>query len=410
MSDKPEFSEACLAQLEELSARLVDLHSREELGHKIEKSLKTGQPLRVKYGADPSAPDIHLGHVVGLNKLRAFQDLGHTVVFIIGDFTGMIGDPSGKSKTRPQLTKEQVAANAESYKEQVFKVLDPERTEIRYNSEWFSDMAFDEVIRLSARVTVAQMLQRDDFAKRYGSNQPISLVEFLYPLVQAYDSVMVEADVELGGTDQLFNLLLGRELQKSFEQAPQVVMTLPLLEGLDGVQKMSKSLDNYVGVIDSPRDMFGKLMSVNDDLMWRYYSLVLCKSDAEIEAMKAEGGNPRFVKDAMAQAVIARFYDEGAASQASEEFVRLFKKKEIPDDMPEVCIPMSERDEGKIGLLTLLVKAGMAASNGEARRLVQQGGVSVADEKVTDPRAMLEIPDGTIVKAGKRRFARINQA
>ena len=276
-------------QLDILCARSVDLHSREDLKKKLEQAQAEGRPLRIKYGADPSAPDIHLGHVVGLNKLREFQECGHTVVFIIGDFTGMIGDPSGKSATRPALSREQVAENAKSYQDQAFKVLDPEKTEVRFNSEWFGPMTFDKVIRLTSHVTVAQLLARDDFSKRYAENRPISLVEFLYPMVQAYDSVMVKADLELGGTDQLFNLLLGREVQKAHGMEPQVVMTLPLIEGLDGVNKMSKSLGNYIGVDESPREIFGKTMSVSDELMWKYFSYVLCMPEAEIEQLKAGG-------------------------------------------------------------------------------------------------------------------------
>lgn len=393
------------SSLDTLVARTVDLVSREELQRKLETAQKEKRPLRIKYGADPSAPDIHLGHVVGLNKLREFQDLGHQVVFIIGDFTGMIGDPSGKSKTRPPLSREQVAENAKSYQEQVFKVLDRDRTEVRFNSEWFGPMHFEEVIRLSAQVTVAQMLQRDDFAKRHRENQPISLVEFLYPLVQAYDSVMVKADVELGGTDQLFNLLLGREVQKVHGQPPQVVMTLPLLEGLDGVQKMSKSLNNYVGVTDAPGDMFGKLMSVSDDLMWRYASLVLCLTHEEVEPMRSR--HPREVKDELARRVVTRFHDAAAALAASTEFAHVFSERRAPSDIPEVTISADLAPNGQIGLTALLVAAGLAPSNGEAKRLVQQGGVRIDDEKVTDPRLQVILRNDMIVRAGKRGFARI---
>lgn len=392
-------------QLEILTARTVDLHSREELEKKIQRAIATGIPLRVKYGADPSAPDIHLGHSVGLRKLREFQDCGHKVVFIIGDFTGMIGDPSGKSKTRKSLSREEVQANAVSYQEQVFKILDREKTELRFNGEWFHDMTFGEVIRLSAKVTVAQMLQRDDFSKRYQANQPISLVEFLYPLVQGYDSVMVEADVELGGTDQLFNLLLGRELQKDAGQEPQVVMTLPLLEGLDGVQKMSKSLNNYVGVSDSPKDMFGKIMSVNDELMFRYFSLVLGMPDAEVEALKrgvADGSrNPRQVKDQLAQEVITRFHDADAAKAASAEFAQVFSKGALPEDTPEIHLTE------ETGLLDFLADQQLVASKGEGRRLIQQGAVKLDDTPVTDP--LLTLPAGQcgVLKVGKRRFVKL---
>lgn len=394
-------------QVARIAARSVDLVSADELTAKLDAAAGEGRPLRVKYGADPSAPDLHLGHVVGLNKLRECQDLGHTVVFIIGDFTAMIGDPSGRSKTRPQLSRDQVMENAVSYQEQVFRVLDRERTEIRFNSEWFSPMSFEDVIRLSAHVTVAQMLQRDDFAKRHAKNQAISLVEFLYPLVQAYDSVMVKADIELGGTDQLFNLLLGRELQKIYGQEPQVVLTLPLIEGLDGVQKMSKSLNNYVGVTEAPGDMFGKLMSVSDELMWRYFSLVLCAPEEEVTALKQK--HPREAKDELARRVVAWFHDEAAAKTASGEFARVFSERQNPTDIPEVTIGQDAAPAGQIGLLTLLTTAGLASSNGEARRLVQQGGVRIDDGKMSDPRMTVTIEDGMILRAGKRGFARVRR-
>ena len=393
-------------QLDFLSARTVDFINRDDLKKKLEKAAAEGRGLRIKFGADPSAPDIHLGHVVGLNKLREFQDAGHTVVFIIGDFTGMIGDPSGKSQTRKPLTKEQVNANAQSYQEQIFKILDKEKTEIRFNSEWCGKMKFDDVIRLSAHVTVAQMLARDDFSKRYAANQPISIVEFLYPLVQAYDSVMVEADLELGGTDQLFNLLLGRELQKVMGQIPQSVMTLPLIEGLDGVQKMSKSLNNYVGVDEPAREMYGKLMSVPDDLMWKYFEFILCWPKDEVQAMHARVAcgelHPRAAKDTLAQGVVTRFIGEAEARQASEEFTRIFAQKALPDDIPEVVVPPAA-----IGLLNLMVTAGLVKSNGEARRLVTQGAVKINDEKVSDPRMQLVPEDGMVIRSGKRGFAKI---
>jgi len=393
-------------QLELLTARHVDLFSADDLKKKLEIAAKEKRGLRIKYGADPSAPDIHLGHVVGLNKLREFQDAGHTVVFIIGDFTGMIGDPSGKSATRPALSKAQVLENAESYKKQIFKILDPEKTEVRFNSEWLGEMKFEDVIRLSAHVTVAQLLARDDFSKRYADNRPISLVEFLYPLVQAYDSVMVEADVELGGTDQLFNLLLGRELQKIYGQPPQVVMTLPLIEGLDGVQKMSKSLNNYVGVNESPKEMFGKLMSVSDELMWKYFLYVLCRAPAEIDAMQAKVAagelHPKAVKDELARCVVDRFVGAGEGQKASEEFARVFAQNKLPQDMLDLELPAEE-----IGLIELVVKAGFAPSNGEARRLIQQGGVRINDEQLTDIKAAITPVDGMILKVGKRKFARM---
>jgi len=393
-------------QISILADRTVDLHSVHELRGKLERSLAENRPLRVKLGADPSAPDIHLGHVVPLNKLREFQDLGHLVVFIIGDFTGMIGDPSGKSATRPQLTREQVMANAKSYQEQVFKVLDPEKTEIRFNSEWHAPMTFEDVIRLSAHVTVAQILARDDFAKRYAASQPISLVEFLYPLVQAYDSVMIRADVELGGTDQLFNLLLGRELQKTYSQEPQIVMTLPLIEGLDGVNKMSKSLGNYIGVNEPAREIYGKAMSVSDALMWRYFSLILCMPQDEIaeikKAVETGARHPRDVKDELARKLVAKFHDEAAAAQASDEFKRIFSQNQLPDDVPEVAMAGE-----KSGIVDLLVNAKLAPSRGEARRLIEQGGVKIDDEKVSDIHAEIPLKTGMIIRAGKRKFAKI---
>jgi tyrosyl-tRNA synthetase len=393
-------------QLNFLSTRAVDFIARDDLKKKLEKAQAEGRGLRIKYGADPSAPDIHLGHVVGLNKLREFQDAGHTVVFIIGDFTGMIGDPSGRSQTRKPLTKEQVEVNAKSYQEQIFKILDPDKTEIRFNSEWCGKMKFDDVIRLSAHVTVAQMLARDDFSKRYAANQPISIVEFLYPLVQAYDSVMVEADLELGGTDQLFNLLLGRELQKVMGQEPQCVMTLPLIEGLDGVQKMSKSLNNYVGVDEPARDMYGKLMSVPDELMWKYFEYILCWPKEQVQEMHAKVANgelhPRAVKDMLGQAVVKRFIGEDEAKNASEEFTRIFAQKELPDEIPEVTVPA-----GEIGLLNLMVQAGLAKSNGEARRLIKQGAVRINDEKISDESAQIVLEDGMVIRSGKRGFAKV---
>lgn len=396
-------------QFAQITARRVDLHSAEELKARLATSIATQTPLRIKLGADPSAPDLHLGHCVVLNKLRDFQDCGHTVVFIIGDFTGMIGDPSGKSATRPQLSKEQVLENAKSYQDQMFKILDPARTEVRFNSEWFGPMGFEQVIRLSAQVTVAQLLARDDFSKRYTANQPISLVEFLYPLVQAYDSVMVRADVEIGGTDQLFNLLLGREIQKAHGQEPQIVLTMPLLEGLDGVNKMSKSLGNYIAVNDTPQDTFGKTMSVSDELMWRYFSLVLCLPETEIAAIKASvasgARHPRDVKDELGRRIVERFHGAEAAAAASAEFARVFSQHQLPTDMPEVAVPAEN-----IGILTLMVQAGLAASTSEARRLVQAGAVRVNDEKIIDFRFEVIPQDGMILKSGKRGFAKVKLA
>lgn len=401
-------------QLDILTANSVDLVSRAELRRKLETAAAAKRPLRVKYGADPSAPDIHLGHVVGLNKLREFQDLGHTVVFIIGDFTGMIGDPSGRSETRKPLSREQVAANAQSYQEQVFKVLDRARTEVRFNSEWCAGLAFPDVLRLTAHVTVAQMLAREDFSKRFKDSQPISVVEFLYPIIQGYDSVKVEADIEIGGTDQLFNLLVGRDLQKAFGKEQQVVLTLPLLEGLDGVRKMSKSLGNYVGVTESPREMFGKIMSIPDALMGRYDALVLARPQAEIDtarqAVASGAQHPRQAKDELARRIVARFHGAEAARAASEEFTRVFSEHKLPDTIPTVTIPMAQRKNGKLWIVALLVSAGLAKSNGAARRLIEQGAVKVGDEKISDLQAEREIPDGCVIQAGKRRFARILSA
>jgi len=393
-----------------LQRRVTDFVAPDELRARLASAAAEGRPLRVKYGADPSAPDLHLGHVVGLNKLREFQDLGHTVVFIVGDFTAMIGDPSGRSQTRKPLSEETVRRNAVTYQEQVFKVLDRARTEVRFNSEWFAPMRFADVIRLAAHVTVAQMLARDDFAKRHAGNLPISLVEFLYPLVQAYDSVMVRADVEIGGTDQLFNLLLGREIQKVHGQPPQIVMTLPLLEGLDGVHKMSKSLGNYVGVTEPPREMFGKVMSVSDDLMWRYLDLALAADPAETAALKsavaAGARHPREVKDEIARRIVARFHDAAAAAEASAEFARVFSRKELPDEMPELALDPAET-AAPVRISALLVRAGLAPSHAEARRLIQQGAVRLDDERIADPKAEAEIRAPRVLRAGRRGFVRL---
>lgn len=398
------------AQLEVLAHRTVNIVSRDELERRLAIAAREGRPLRVKYGADPSAPDLHLGHVVGLNKLREFQDFGHIVVFIIGDFTARIGDPSGRSRTRPPLSAERIAANAQTYRAQVFQILREDRTEVRFNSEWLDPLRFDDVIRLAARVTVAQMLQRDDFAARHATGRPISLVEFLYPLVQAYDSVMVRADVEVGGTDQLFNLLLGRELQTAMDQLPQIVMTMPLLEGLDGHQKMSKSLGNYVGVTETPGEMFGKIMSLPDELMWRYWSLVMATPEDELEERRQEVEAGRLslrdAKDDLARAIVARFHGEAAAQEASEEFARVFTRREAPSAMPEVSLEEEERQKG-VRLYELLVRAGLAPTNSEARRLIVQGAVEVGGERIVDPTARVHPPVGCVIRAGRRGFARV---
>ena len=398
-------------QLEIIASRSINLVSKAELQRKLEKSIKENKPLRIKYGADPSAPDIHLGHVVGLNKLREFQDLGHIVVFIIGDFTGMIGDPSGRSETRKPLSREKIAENARTYQEQVFRILDPKKTEVCFNSEWCAGFNFESVLKLSARVTVAQMLARDDFQKRFRENLPISIVEFIYPLIQGYDSVMVEADVEVGGTDQLFNLLVGRDLQKSFGNEQQVVLTLPLLEGLDGVKKMSKSLDNYVGISEPPKEMFGKIMSIPDKLMWRYFLLVLCRTESDVAALKKdmESGrrHPRDIKDELASEIVAAFHGKDAAKAASQEFSRVFSERKLPDEVPTATISTAKLVDGKMRIVTLLVAAGLAESNSAARRLVQQGAVKLEGRKISSIEAEVTIDDGNILQAGKRGIIRL---
>ncbi|MFC3092618.1 tyrosine--tRNA ligase [Alteromonas sediminis] len=372
----------------------------------VEK-LKTGKPLTIKAGFDPTAPDLHLGHTVLINKLRTFQQLGHNVVFLIGDFTGMIGDPTGKNVTRKPLTRDDVMRNAKTYQEQVFKILDPEKTAIRFNSEWMEKLGASGMIKLAASQTVARMLERDDFKKRYANEQPIAIHEFLYPLAQGWDSVALEADVELGGTDQRFNLLMGRELQKSQGQAQQAILMMPLLEGLDGVQKMSKSLNNYIGITDAPNDMFGKIMSISDDLMWRYYDLLSFKPLEEIAKLKdsvAAGANPRDVKIELAKEIIARFHSEEAAEAAYQDFVQRFQKNAIPDDMPEVSISFNE--EG-IGIASLLKEAELVASTSDAMRMIKQGAVKIDGGKVDDTRLKLNEEGTHVYQVGKRKFARV---
>lgn len=398
--------------IRKLCSNIVDIVSRDELAKKLLQAEKTGKPLRIKYGADPSAPDIHLGHVVALQKLRQFQEFGHTVVFIIGDFTGMIGDPSGRSETRRPLSREVVMQNAKTYQEQVFKILDRNKTEVRFNSEWCSKMLFEDVLKLSAHLTVAQLLARDDFAKRYEEKKPIALVEFLYPLIQGYDSVMVNADVELGGTDQLFNLLVGRDLQKAFGKEQQVVMTLPLLEGLDGVRKMSKSFGNYIGVNESPSEMFGKVMSIPDNIMWHYFELILCMDADSIAKMKEDiakgNANPRDIKDELAKRIVAMFHNEEAAKLASEEFRKIFSEHSLPDEMPLINISDEELKDNKIGVMALVLKANLASSKSAARRLIEQGGVKINGIKVSDIKSEVEIKEEPLVlQVGKRGFAKI---
>ena len=369
--------------------------------------LKSGKPLKIKAGFDPTAPDLHLGHTVLINKLRTFQNLGHEVIFLIGDFTGLIGDPTGKNVTRKPLTKEQVLENAKTYQEQVFKILDPERTTIRFNSEWFDEVGAAGMIKLAASQTVARMLERDDFKKRYANGQPIAIHEFLYPLVQGWDSVALEADVELGGTDQRFNLLMGRELQKDQGQKQQTVLMMPLLEGLDGVQKMSKSLNNYIGITDSPTEMFGKVMSISDDLMWRYYDLLSFKPLEEVQSLKdevANGKNPRDVKIALAQELIARFHTEQDAEAALQDFIQRFQKNAIPDDMPEFEFALE--DDG-IAIGNLLKQANLVASTSDAMRMIKQGAVKINGDKVEDTRLVLVEKGENVYQVGKRKFARI---
>lgn len=371
----------------------------------IEK-LKTGKPLRVKAGFDPTAPDLHLGHTVLLNKLRQFQDLGHQVLFLIGDFTGMIGDPTGKSATRPPLTKEQVAENAQSYAEQVFKILDKDKTEIVFNSTWLNELGAGGMLRLAASHTVARMLERDDFSKRFKSNQPIAIHEFMYPLLQGYDSVALKADVELGGTDQKFNLLMGRELQKQAGQSQQCVLTMPLLEGLDGVNKMSKSLGNYIGVAEAPEIIFAKLMSVSDVLMWRYIELLSFESLETVAQWKAQvagGENPRNIKVRFAQEIVARFHSPAAAEKALEDF-QTRAKGGVPDEVPEVRVTL---ESDSVGIAQLLKMAGLVESTSEAIRAIQQGGVKLDSEKISDKNLQMHKNTTVIAQVGKRKFAKI---
>jgi len=370
----------------------------------LEERIKSGRRLRVKVGFDPTAPDLHLGHTVIINKMRQFQDLGHEVTFLIGDFTGMIGDPTGKNVTRKALTPEQVQENAETYAKQVYKILDEEKTVVRFNSEWLSKLGSEGMVRLAAKYTVARMLERDDFEARYRNNQPISIHEFLYPLAQGYDSVALECDVEMGGTDQKFNLHVGRQLQQHYGQEPQVIITLPLLEGLDGVQKMSKSLDNYVGITEAPGEMFGKLMSISDELMWRYFDLLSFRSNEEIAALKSdvEGGrNPRDVKFLLCEEIIARFHSREDAVAAREAFIARFQQGQMPEDIPEQTLETG--GEG-IGIAAALSQCGLTSSNSEAFRMIKQGGVRIDGEKISDRSLVLDAGFSGILQVGKRKF------
>ena len=395
-------------QISLLEKGTVDLIREEDLKAKLERAAKTGKPLRVKLGLDPTAPDIHLGHTVVIRKLRAFQELGHTVIFLIGDFTGTIGDPSGKNVTRPPLSRDEINANAETYKRQMFKLLDPDKTELRFNGEWMDKFTAADFVRLCARTTVKQILERDDFTKRMAEEKPISLHELLYPLVQGYDSVALEADVELGGTDQKFNLLMGRNLQREVGQEPQVIITTPLLEGLDGVQKMSKSLGNYIGIDEPPNEMFGKVMSISDELMWRYYELLTDLSVSDLEQLKSrcESGeeNPRNAKVALAKLIITDFHSPDAAAAAEDDFTRRFVKHEIPDEIEEKLVAA-----GIYKLVDLMVDTGLAASKGEARRLIEQGGVKIDGEKASAANAEITVgTDAMLIQVGKRKFLRVS--
>lgn len=390
-------------QIEIIKRGVAEIISEEELREK----LLEGRALRIKAGFDPTAPDLHLGHTVLIEKMRQFQELGHEVIFLIGDFTGMIGDPSGKNETRPPLTKEEVLENASTYKEQIFKILDPEKTRIEFNSRWFSKMNAEDIIRLASCYTVARMLEREDFKQRFQSQTPISIHEFLYPLIQGYDSVVLEADVELGGTDQRFNLIVGRELQKEYGQKPQCLVMMPLLEGLDGVKKMSKSLGNYIGITEPPKEMFGKIMSISDDLMIRYYELLSHISLDEFKELRKgikEGSvHPKKAKEALAMEIIERFWSKEDALRAKEEFERVFKQKGLPDEIPEVRYPFNSE---KVWLPQILKETGICKSTGEAMRLIKQGGIRIDDKKVSDTQFKLSSGE-YIIRIGKRRFYRL---
>ena len=369
--------------------------------------LRSGKQLRVKAGFDPTAPDLHLGHTVLINKLRQFQELGHEVLFLIGDFTGMIGDPTGKNVTRKPLTRDDVLANAATYEHQIFKILDPEKTTVMFNSQWMGEMNAADLIQVAAKHTVARMLERDDFNKRYAANQPIAIHEFLYPLIQGYDSVAMKADVELGGTDQKFNLLVGRELQKHYGQKPQVILTMPILEGLDGVQKMSKSLNNYIGISEPPDDMFGKLMSISDDLMWRYFELLSFRPLGEIEQFRydvEEGANPRDIKFLLGQEIVTRFHDRAGAEAAQANFIARFQKGAMPDEMPELTVTA---EGGALGIANLLKEAALVDSTSEAYRMIKQGAVRIDGERISDKGLVLRAGSTHVFQVGKRRFARV---
>lgn len=401
-------------QFEQLLSGTAEIIPEADLKLKLENSLSNGQPLRVKLGLDPTAPDIHLGHTVVLHKLRQFQELGHQVVLIIGDYTGRIGDPSGKSETRKQLTEEEITKNAATYKEQIFKVLDPEKTELTYNSRWLSLLSFEDVIRLTSKYTVARMLERDDFWNRYHNEEPISIHEFLYPLMQGYDSVAIRADVELGGTDQKFNLLMGRTLQKEYGQEQQVALMMPILEGLDGKQKMSKSLGNYIGITESPKEIYGKTMSITDELISRYFRLATRYTEEEVSGIEKglEKGHlhPRDTKMQLAREIVSMYHGQDAAHEAEEEFKRIFSQGQLPDNIAEFTVSAGELENNKIWLPKLLSIANLTDSTSEARRMIKQGAVKINEKKIEDQDAQIEIEDEMIIKVGKRKFIKIRKS
>jgi tyrosyl-tRNA synthetase len=407
----PEVKEQVEHQLEVIRRGVAELIPEEDLVKKVRRSVETGVPLKVKLGLDPSAPDIHIGHTVVLNKLRQFQELGHLVQLVIGDFTGRIGDPTGKSETRKQLTEEEVKQNAQTYAEQLFKILDRNKTEIHFNSKWLSPLDFAAVVDLAAKTTVARMLERDDFSKRYHSGQAISIHEFFYPLMQGYDSVALESDIELGGTDQKFNLLMGRQLQREYGQEEQVILMMPLLEGLDGNKKMSKSLGNYIGINEEPNEIYGKAMSIPDELMVKYFELVTDLSLEELKELKAglaDGSiHPRDAKMRLARRLTAMYHGDEAAEAAEAHFKRVFQKRALPDEIPEVEISASEEEEGRVWVVELLSKLKLVASKGDARRMIKQGAVRINEEKVTDGNARITVEDGMVVQVGKRKFAKV---
>ncbi|UWE03025.1 tyrosine--tRNA ligase [Laceyella sacchari] len=408
---KPEVQAELEKQLKIIQRGAAEILPAEGLISKLRRSIETGEPLKVKLGLDPTAPDLHIGHTVVFNKLRDFQKLGHIVQLVIGDFTAQIGDPTGKSETRKQLTEAEVKENAKTYAEQLFKVLDPDKTEIHFNSSWLSPLTFADVTFLASKCTVARMLERDDFSKRYQSGQAISIHEFFYPLMQGYDSVALKSDIELGGTDQTFNLLMGRQLQKEYAQEEQVILTMPLLEGLDGVKKMSKSLGNYIGVDEDPNNMYGKAMSIPDELMVKYFELATDLSLEELEELKqglAEGTiHPRDAKMRLGRTLVRMYHGEQAAQEAENHFKTVFQQRDLPDDMPEVQVNAADLEDGRMWIVALLSKLGLVATNGEGRRMIQQGGVRINQQKVTDPQAKVEVQDGMVVQVGRRKFAKV---